>query len=108
MMKRVTRSKRGYQRPGRAWVWSILVIAALLIGGFSRFGVWKQIVGAIFLLVALKLIEGFVTDPVLADPGLWPLLYVPPLFGFAVSALMLWWAARPHRPVRMRTRRAEA
>ncbi len=76
---------------------ALIGFSSLLVGGFSRFGVWKQIVGAIFLLVSLKLVEGFVTDPVLAEPDRWPLLYLPPVAGICAAVVLLWLAARPRR-----------
>ncbi|WP_199671896.1 LPS export ABC transporter permease LptF [Pseudooceanicola sediminis] len=77
---------------------ALIGFAALQIGGFSRFGVWKQIVFAILLLVIVKFAEGVVTGPVRKDATLWPILYLPVLLGLAISCLLLWWAARPRRP----------
>lgn len=67
----------------------LLGFATLLSGGFSRFGVWRQIVLALLLLVLIKALEGVFTDPVLEDPALWPLLYLPSVLGVLLSALML-------------------
>ncbi len=69
--------------------------ATLLLGGFSRFGVWRQIIFAVTLLIVVKLIESAVTEPVRNDASLWPLVYLPAATGFALSAVMLWIAARP-------------
>lgn len=76
---------------------AMIGFSALQVGGFSRFGVWKQIVFAIGLLVVVKFVEGSVTDPVRKDGALWPILYLPALIGVVISALLLWWAARPRR-----------
>lgn len=73
---------------------ALIGFASLLVGGFSRFGVWKQILGAIFILVLLKLIEGVVADPVRDDPGLWPLIYLPSLIGITLALALLAWAGR--------------
>ncbi|WP_438990398.1 LPS export ABC transporter permease LptF [Lentibacter sp.] len=67
----------------------MLGFATLLAGGFSRFGVWRQIVIALLLLVLIKVLESVVTDPVLANPARWPLLYVPPLLGLLLAAALL-------------------
>lgn len=69
--------------------------ATLLQGGFSRFGVWRQIVTAFVLLIGVKLVEGAVAGPVLATPAIWPLLYLPVLVGCVVSWLLLYSAAHP-------------
>ncbi len=72
----------------------LIGFASLLVGGFSRFGVWKQIVGAVVVLVLLKLVEGGVSEPVRANPSVWPLIYLPSLIGFGVAAALLAWAGR--------------
>jgi lipopolysaccharide export system permease protein len=77
---------------------ALIGFSTLLSGGFSRFGVWRQIVLAIVLLLVVKSVEGIAADPVRRDPSMWPLLYTPPLVGFAISAVMLWQATRANRP----------
>lgn len=77
----------------------------LLVGGFSRFGVWWQIIVAFLLLVGLEVGEGLVAPPVLANAALWPLMYLPVLVGGAVTLMLLSIAASPRRWGRARTRR---
>lgn len=89
-----------FQQPALAVVAAMIGFSTLLVGGFSRFGVGRQIVLAIFLLVVVKLIEGMITSPVRGNPMLWPLIYVPSLVGLGLSAAFLGWAARPFRPRR--------
>lgn len=67
----------------------ILGFAVLLSGGFSRFGIWRQILAALALLIVIQGLEGVVTDPVLANARLWPLLYVPTSLGLMLAALLL-------------------
>ena len=69
--------------------------STLLLGGFSRFGVWRQIIFAITLLILVKLVESAVTEPVRGDAALWPLVYLPAALGFAMSGAMLWMAGKP-------------
>ena len=71
-----------------------------MTGSFSRFGVTRQIIGAIFLLVLIKIIESSVSTPVRANGALWPLIYLPSLTGFAITGAMLWQASRMRRPGR--------
>ncbi|MEZ5715913.1 MAG: hypothetical protein R3D85_12520 [Paracoccaceae bacterium] len=71
--------------------------ATLLVGGFSRFGVWRQIVSAIVILTLIKLIQGLVADPVRADAGMWPLMYLPSIAGLIVAVALLAWSRRNHR-----------
>ncbi|MBY6115431.1 LPS export ABC transporter permease LptF [Mameliella alba] len=74
--------------------------SALMVGGFSRFGVTRQIVFAIVLLVLTKMVESLVSDPVRGDPKLWPMVYLPSLVGLTIVAVLLWQASRVHRPRR--------
>ncbi|WP_321832680.1 LPS export ABC transporter permease LptF [Thalassovita sp.] len=82
---------------------ALIGFSTLLLGQFSRFGVWRQIVGALVLLVIVKLVEGLATDAVRANAEMWPLVYAPSVVGLAMSAVMLQIAARP----RGRRRRAQ-
>jgi len=74
---------------------ALVGFATLLQGGFSRFGVWRQIVTALVLLIGVKLVEGAVAGPVLAAPQMWPMLYLPILVGGVLSWLLLYSAANP-------------
>ena len=92
-----------FQQPLLCIVAALIGFSALLLGSFSRFGVWRQIVGAIFLLVFVKIVESAVTAPVRANAGLWPLVYLPSVVGLAMAGGMLHLAARPFRPLRRRS-----
>lgn len=65
---------------------AVLGAATLLAGAYSRFGVWRQIVIAFFLLVGLKLLESAVSANVLNNAELWFLMYAPSLAG----AILIW------------------
>ena len=67
----------------------LLGFASLLSGGFSRFGVWRQIVIALILLILIKALESLVTEPMLSNSSLWPLLYLPALLGLAIAIALL-------------------
>lgn len=74
---------------------ALVGFCTLLVGSFSRFGVWRQIGLAFGFLLGLKIIESTVVAPVLVEGALWPLLYLPPAIGIAVSALLLGLAMYP-------------
>jgi len=97
-----------FQLPMLALVAALVGYSALMVGGYSRFGVTRQIVFAIALLVVVKIVESAVTDPVRGDPKLWPLVYLPSLVGLLMVWLLLWQAARPYRPRRLRAPQPEA
>ena len=78
--------------------------ACLLVGGFSRFGVWSQIFAAIGLVMILYIAQTTVLDAAfMLLPGGWPVLYIPQAVGLLVALAILWLAAnpkvlRPRRP----------
>lgn len=97
-----------FQLPLLALTFSLIGYSALMVGGFSRFGVTRQIIFAIALLVFVKVLESAVTDPVRGDHRLWPLVYLPSIVGLTLATGLLWVAARPFRPRRARPHRQEA
>jgi lipopolysaccharide export system permease protein len=79
---------------------ALIALGALLLGQFSRFGVWRQVILAIVLVIFVKGMESGSVQAVRDDPRLWALAYLPAGLGFGISALLLWMAARPRRAQR--------
>ncbi|WP_170608643.1 LPS export ABC transporter permease LptF [Ruegeria arenilitoris] len=69
--------------------------SALMLGSFSRFGLWPQIFSAFTILVLLEGFRGTVSPIVIADPALWLLLYLPSGIGIGISVVFLLIAGRP-------------
>ncbi len=82
-------------QPLLAIVTALVGFACLLLGGFSRFGVWRQIIVAIMLLVLLKAADSKMADIARSGEGLWPLLYLPALSGTGLACIILWGADKP-------------
>ncbi len=85
-----------------AWIFiciatPLLGYATLMLGGFSRFGLWPQVLGAFAILLVLEALRGFATPIVVERPQMWWLLYLPSLAGLALSLLFLRMAGRPLR-----------
>lgn len=76
---------------------ALIGFSALLLGGFSRFGLWRQIVLAVVLLVVVQGIATLATQQGTRFAGGWLLAYAAPLFGLTLAVGMLWWAGRPRR-----------
>ncbi len=74
---------------------SLVGFAALIVGGFSRFGLWRQILLAITLLVIVKSLDNSVDAVISDDPAMWPLRYVPTLLGVLMAWALLWKTAHP-------------
>ncbi|MEQ9673833.1 MAG: hypothetical protein RLO10_05175 [Roseovarius indicus] len=74
---------------------AMIGFATLLLGSFSRFGVWWQILMAFVILVVIKLIESSVTSMAISDSTKWPFMYLPAGLGFLTTLGLLNFAARP-------------
>ena len=77
---------------------AMLGFAALLVGGFSRFGVWRQIAWAVVALIFVQLLSNWAASQAGEDAAKWPLVYLPALVGTAICVTLLWLAARPRKP----------
>ena len=79
---------------------TLVGFGALILGGFSRFGLWRQIVLAVALLI---LVQGLNTAAAEWGPkvaGGWVLAYLAPLIGLGMSWGLLSLAGRNRRPQR--------
>ncbi|MGR3504174.1 LPS export ABC transporter permease LptF [Pseudaestuariivita sp.] len=84
-----------FQQPLLCLVAALIGFATLTAGSFSRFGVWRQILLAIFFLVMIKMVESAVIEPVEQDARLWPLIYAPSVLGGVLVWALLFRAAHP-------------
>ncbi|MFC3569247.1 LPS export ABC transporter permease LptF [Paracoccus simplex] len=84
-------------KPLQAPVAAMLGFAMLLLGGFSRFGVWRQVIWAVIALIVVQFLSTAAENQVAGDASRWPLIYVSPLLGAAACVTVLWLAARPRR-----------
>lgn len=84
-----------FAQPLFCMIAALVGFSTLLIGGFSRFGVWREVVIAFGLLLLLDGMRGTLSGQVSANAALWPLLYLPSLIGALIVTLMLLHAANP-------------
>ncbi|PPB81616.1 lipopolysaccharide export system permease protein [Albidovulum inexpectatum] len=75
----------------------LIGFGALMTAGFSRFGLWRQIVLATSLLVAVQFLVNGVASQISDRPELWPAVYLPPLVALAAAWGLLFVAGRPWR-----------
>ncbi|MEL7181842.1 MAG: LptF/LptG family permease, partial [Pseudomonadota bacterium] len=75
---------------------ALLGFSALMVGTYSRFGVWKQIIGAIFLIIVVKAVETTGLRIARSDPQLWMVAYMQSAVGFVMIWFLLFWAGRPY------------
>lgn len=79
---------------------ALIGYATLMVGSYSRFGVWREVVVAFGLLIAIDGLRGTLVDTVRGDAALWPLMYLPSLVGGLLVVVMLTLASYPARRVR--------
>ncbi|XDA99605.1 LPS export ABC transporter permease LptF [Sulfitobacter sp. LCG007] len=80
-----------------AGVAALIGFATLLVGGYSRFGVWREVAVAFGLLLLLDGLRSAIEDMVEKDPARWLLVYLPSALGILMVLAMLFYAAAPKR-----------
>lgn len=72
----------------------LIGLATVLLGGFSRFGVWQQIFGAVVIVVGIYMLQNAAEDMSLGLGRLgWAILYLPQGLAALTALLILWLAA---------------
>lgn len=93
-------------QPFSPMIAALVGFAALQIGGFSRFGVWRQIGLAVAMIIVVQMVETGTADMARGNTALWPLVYLSSLLGLAMAGGLLWLASIPPIGSRRRLRRA--
>ena len=81
---------------------AMIGFATLMVGGYSRFGVWREVVISFGLLITIDGIRGVLVDPVRNDASVWPLMYLPSAIGAVLVLAMLWQASHANWLRRLR------
>ncbi|MEP2640259.1 LPS export ABC transporter permease LptF [Roseobacter sp.] len=76
---------------------AMIGFSTLLVGGYSRFGIWREIFVAFGLLLLIDGVGSTLQRPVRSDPQMWPVLYLPVICGALLVLGMMWYVARPKR-----------
>lgn len=76
---------------------AMIGFSSLLVGGFSRQGLWKQLSLAIGLLIVMYLVHIVTLSNGPRWAGGWVLAYLTPLVGALATSLVIWQAGRPRR-----------
>ncbi|MCA8869018.1 MAG: LPS export ABC transporter permease LptF [Rhodobacteraceae bacterium] len=77
------------EQPLQSLVYPMIGFAVLLLGSFSRFGVLRQILAAVALVVLLSTLSVPLRDMMQRNIALWWLIYVPDVLGLLAVWLML-------------------
>jgi len=86
-----------FAEPLTAMTVPLIGFSALLLGAFSRFGLWRQIGVAIGMLIVVQALNTVSTNLSPALSNGWMLAYLPALAGFVIALGTLWWSQRPRR-----------
>ncbi|NNE51371.1 MAG: LPS export ABC transporter permease LptF [Sulfitobacter sp.] len=87
---------------------ALVGFSVLLAGGYSRFGIWREVVIAFGLLIAIDGLRGTLVNAVRAEASLWPVLYLPSALGLVLAISALWIAGHPGWLRRLFPRRSAA
>lgn len=74
---------------------ALIGFGALLLGAFSRFGLWRQIGVAVVLLIVVQMINTQGTGLAIRSENAWPAVYAAPIAGIGIGVLLLWMSQRP-------------
>ncbi|OOY09505.1 LPS export ABC transporter permease LptF [Thioclava sp. F36-7] len=88
---------RRITQPLLAPIAALIGFSALMMGTFSRFGMWRQMSLAIGGLIVVQVLQNAAETSSGRDPSLWPSLIAPTLGGIVMVLFMLWWSGRPRR-----------
>lgn len=83
---------------------ALIGFAALMAGGFSRLGIWREIVLAVALIAVVQALTNAIASPAMRSTALSWLGLVPIGFALGAALVLLLWAARNSRRHRRRPR----
>ncbi len=96
-----------FSQPLLAIAGALIGFASLLLGAFSRFGLWRQVMIGTLLLLVVQTISTVAASMGGTSANGWALAYVAPITGIFIAGAELWLSQRPRR-LRKPQRIAEA
>lgn len=82
-------------QPLMATAAALIGFSSLLLGAFSRFGLWRQIFVAVALLLIIQAVATITTSVGMKSHGGWVLVYIAPALGILMGLAELWISQRP-------------
>lgn len=76
---------------------ALIGFASLLLGAYSRFGLWRQVIAATVLLLLVQSLSTVTTSIGSQMERGWILAYLAPVIGIMIAALELWITQRPRK-----------
>jgi lipopolysaccharide export system permease protein len=90
----------GHQRFSQATltvVAPLLGFSILLLGRYSRFGIWRQVLAAVAVVAGVKIVDTAFVNLALQGERLWPFVYAGSAAGGVVIVALLWVSSRERR-----------
>lgn len=73
----------------------LIGFATLMLGAYSRFGFWRQILVAVALVILLKIVYNVMAEQALQKAGYWFGLYLPGIVSSVLAVVTLWISDKP-------------
>ena len=73
-----------------AFALPLMALGFLMLGGYSRLGLWRQILAAVVAAIILKMLGNIAETAARGQVGGWWLTYVPSLMTLALGAGLIW------------------
>lgn len=67
----------------------LMALGFLMLGGYSRMGLWRQIMAAVLAAILLRMLANVAENAAWGDETLWWLTYVPPLLTLVLALLLM-------------------
>lgn len=78
----------------------LLALGFMMLGQYSRLGLWRQILGAVMAAILLEMLSNVAENTVRRDADLWPLTYLPAVLTWALALALVWRDTRGPRLLR--------
>ncbi len=72
-----------------ALVVPLMGFGMLHLGSFSRFGVWRQVIGAVVLIILVQMVANVAEDTARRDASLYWMAYLAPGFGGVMAVILM-------------------
>ncbi|CTQ50259.1 LPS export ABC transporter permease LptF [Jannaschia donghaensis] len=86
-----------------AFALPLMALGFLMLGGYSRLGLWRQILGAVIAAVMLKMMANIAENAARDDTMLWWTTYAPGLLTLMLGLFLVWRDTVGPKPLRRGT-----
>ncbi|WP_170831401.1 LPS export ABC transporter permease LptF [Jannaschia faecimaris] len=73
-----------------AFALPLMALGFMVLGGYSRLGLWRQIMAVVVAAILLKMLANVVENAARSDSDLWWTIYMPGLMTLALGAGLVW------------------